>query len=151
MTLSTRMVKILEDKINTCFQSIGATNGTRMPKSTNNREPIAWEYWLANHLARYADKRQKEAEAAAIAEGLIFDKVKNPMPPGTNQVLFNGEVVSISIRVSDPQTQVNVTDLVAFLRKKGVKPALLDEAIEAATKEKRAAHRFDASLITNGV
>jgi hypothetical protein len=41
--------------------------------------------------------------------------------------------------------------LVSFLRRKGVKPALLDEAIEAATKEKRAAHRFDASLITNGV
>src|SRR4051812_36130831 len=125
MTLSTRISAILVDKINTCFQNIGSTNGTKMPKSGDNREPIAWEYWLSSHLARYAEKRHKEAEAAAIAEGLIFDKVKNPRPPGTNLSLYTGEVISITVKVSEPQTHVSVTDLVAFLRKKGVKPALL--------------------------
>lgn len=147
MSLSSRTMNTLRDKINISFAEIGVSNGTKMPKSGDNREPIAWELWVAHHLASYADKRKRVAEAAAIKAGVIFDKEKDPKPAGTDAVIYNGEVVSISVLVRQPTTRVDVDKLMAVLKARGVKQKILDEGVEQATVTNRPAHVFNAKLI----
>jgi hypothetical protein len=148
MPLTTRTRVQLVDKINTCFTNIG-TNGTKMPKSGDNRESFAWDMWLGYHLARLANKRKANAEDAAVKAGLIFDKKTNPRPSGTKAVLFNGELVSIAVEVRKAATHVDTDKLLAFLASKKVPAKVLAEAIEYATEESRAAHIFDPVLITD--
>jgi hypothetical protein len=149
MTLTARTKTQLVDKVNTCFTNIGITNGAKMPRSGDNREPIAWELWLGYHLARLASKRKANAEDAAVKAGLILDKEANPRPSGTKEVLFNGELVSISLEVRKASTRVDVDKLIAFLASKKIPAALLTEAVDYATFETRPAHVFDPVLITD--
>jgi hypothetical protein len=134
MSLTARTKTQLVDKVNTCFTNIGITNGAKMPRSGDNREPIACK---AN------------AEDAAVKAGLILDKEANPRPSGTKEVLFNGELVSISLEVRKASTRVDVDKLIAFLASKKIPAALLTEAVDYATFETRPAHVFDPVLITD--
>lgn len=149
MPLTNRTRVQLVDKINTCFTNIGITNGAKMPKSGDNREPLAWDMWLGYHLARLADKRKSIAEEAAVKAGLIFDKKTHPRPSGTKEVLFNGDLVSIAVEVRKSSTRVDVDKLLAFLVSKKVSAKLLDEAILQATYENRPPHIFDPVLIVD--
>jgi hypothetical protein len=149
MSLTARTRVQLVDKINMCFTNIGITNGAKMPKSGDNREPIAWDMWLGYHLATLAKKRKANAESAAVKAGLIFDKEKNPRPTGTKEVLFNGELVSIAVEVRKSSTRVDVDKLIAFLAGKKVPPGVLAEALEQASYETRPAHIFDPVLISD--
>lgn len=150
MSLTARTKNVLVDRMNTCFATIGVNNGTKMPKSGNNREPVAWELWVAHHLTSLANKRKANAEDAAIKAGVIFDKEKNPKPPGTKEATFSGEVVTVSVEVRKPTTRVNVDKLLAFLAAtKKVSRSTLDAAVEHATETNRAAHVFDTMLITD--
>src|SRR3954447_23492683 len=120
MPLTTRTSIQLVDKINTCFTNIGVTNGAKMPRSGDNREPIAWEMWLGYHLARLAAKRKSNAEDAAVKAGLIFDKEAHPRPSGTKEVLFVGDIISIQLEVRKAAKRVNADKLIAFLASKKV-------------------------------
>src|SRR5206468_147218 len=102
MALTTRAKNTLVDKLNMCFAKLGVANGTAMPKSSSNTEPVAWELWCAHHVLTLANKRKEKAEQAAVKAGVIPDKERNPQPAGTKSVIYNGDVVSIALEVRQP-------------------------------------------------
>jgi hypothetical protein len=151
MSMSTRTKNKLTDAVNTCFAKIGSANGTKMPPSERNDEPIAYELWLAHHLASLANKRKQQAEASAVAAGIINDKEKEPKPAGTREVLYNGNVVSVQLEVRQPSTRVDADKLLNYLTQRGVNIKLLQEAVAQASSETRPAHVFSTMLITDGL
>ena len=85
MPISSRVRIRLTDAINTMFGGIGSANGTKIPKSSDNKAPIAWEYWLSSHLLALAKGRFASARIEAIKAGIIFDHEKDQRTPGTNE------------------------------------------------------------------
>lgn len=150
MSLSSRVKNKIIDAMNTCFTSIGNGNGMKMPRSGNNLEPYAWELFVAKHVLRLAEKRKDDAEAACAKAGLINDKEKNPKPAGTREIIFTGNVVSISLEVRNASPRVSHTKMVDYLLEHGVKQEVLDEAVKAATSLSKPAHVFTPILISNG-
>jgi hypothetical protein len=149
MSLSSRVTNRIVDTINTTFASLGHANGQRMPKSTDNREPAAWELYVAKHVLRLAEKRKEAAEAAAVMAGVINDKDNAPLPSGTRQMIYNGQVVDVMVEVRNASERVDVTKVVAHLAAAGVKQTLLDEAVKQATRTTKPAHVFTPMLATN--
>jgi hypothetical protein len=66
------------------------------------QEESALEYHIASQLNREAEARKKKAIAAAVKSGVLFDHLKEPMPAGTNQVIYSGNSVEISVAVGQP-------------------------------------------------
>ena len=131
------------------FEAIGVVEPTRQPRSRRNNEPVAWEFYVATHLAKLAEARKRQAQAAAIVSGVIFDHEKEPMPEGTNgRVVYSGDVVEIELTVSNPSKRFDAAGFINALEKAGVKRKLLNELAEQHTADSRAPHKFSASLIT---
>jgi hypothetical protein len=149
MALSSKVKNKLVDMMNMSFTNIGHTTGMKMPKSDNNNEHAAWELFVAQHLLSMATKRKDTAEKDAIAAGVIIDKEKAPKPEGTREVIYNGDVVSISLEVRTGGTRVSVNVMSDYLAEKGVPQKLLMEAMAFATSKSRPAHVFTSMLITN--
>ena len=149
MSLSSRVKNKIVDTINTTFASLGHANGMRMPKSDSNLEPLAWELYVAKHVLSLAEKRKDKAELEAAKAGLINDKEKNPKPAGTREIIYTGNVVSISVEVRNPSPRVNVTKVLEYLVAKKVDAKLLADAVEQATTYTKPAHVFTPILITN--
>ena len=149
MALSSRVKNKLIDGMNTSFAAIGHSAGMKMPKSENNNESAAWEFFVAQHLMSMATKRKDVAEKDAITAGVIIDKEKEPKPEGTREVIYNGDVVSVALEVRTGGTRVAANVLIDYLESKGVSKKLLAEALAAATSKSRPAHVFTTMLITN--
>lgn len=147
MALSSRQKNKLVDNINVAFDSVGSSNGTRMPKCESNLAPVAYEYWLAQHLASRANKRKEQAEKRAIDAGVLFDKDKHPREPGTRETIYACEIVSVNVEVRNPATRVDVSALLKFLAEKGVNQKLLDVALEQAQTRNKPAHVFTSALV----
>jgi len=145
--LTSRAKNTLIDKINTAFSAIGRT----LPaKASDNREPCAYEYFIASHLYKIAEGRRKAAQKDAIAANVIFDTddEANRRPGGTQETVYNGDLVTVMLSVSKPRVTVDVKALAAFLVDHKVKQSLIDEAIQHASKEAKAGHQFTAALVT---
>jgi hypothetical protein len=136
--------------INDAFAAIGtaAGNGTSMPRSKKNTEPVAWEYHCASHLARIAEARKAKAIAAAVKAGVMFDPAKQPLPVGSNALVYAGEVVEIACTVGTAATRLDAAAFADDLEKAGVKRALIDRLALKHTIENRAPHKFTSSLVT---
>ena len=128
------------------FDAIGVVEPTRQPRSRRNNEPVAWEFYVATHLAKLAEARKRQAIAAAVAAGVLFDHEKEPMAVGTERDVYAGDVVQIALVVSNPSRKLDVPGFVDALEKAGVKRKLLLETAEQHTTDSRAPHRFTASL-----
>ena len=136
----------LTNAINKAFDKIGKANGTDMPKSPNNADPIAYEYHVASQLERIAKKRRELAEGACIKSGVLFDKEKQPRVSGTKESVFIGDVVVINLEVKGAAARVDAKLLIDELREAGVDGELLDRAVEVSTKHNRPAHQFSTML-----
>jgi hypothetical protein len=139
----------LVDKVNTAFTNIGKSNGTKMPSSTSNTDSYAYDYWVAQQLVALANKRKEQAEKAAVKAGVLIDKEKNPQPEGSKSVVYNGDIMSISLAVSNAAERVNADKLLAYLAENGVPDDILEEAIAHASSKSRPAHVFTTYLLTN--
>lgn len=148
MSLSSRVTNRIVDTINTTFASLGHANGMRMPKSTDNREPAAWELYIARHVLRLAEKRKEAAESAAVIAGVINDKDKAPLPSGTRRVIYSGQIVDVMVEVRNPSARVSIDYVITYLKEHGVKEELLRQAVDAATHMTKAAHVFTPMLAT---
>lgn len=111
------------------------------------QEASALEYHVASQLNREADARKKKAVAAAIRSGVLFDHLKEPMEPGTSQVIYSGRSVEISVAVGQPIEGVDHDGFVDGLLAAGVKPALIKRLAAKHATETRPAHRFTSSLV----
>ena len=147
MLSSTQKNKII-DSINTMFSKIGSANGSKMPPSDNNRESVAWELFIAQHLNALAGKRKDQAEKAAVVAEVIVDKEKNPQPEGSSSVVYNGEHVHVMLKVSNAASRVDITKVMTYLLAHDVKPELVRAAVDKATTKNRPAHVFSTVLLT---
>lgn len=147
MALSSRVKNKIVDVINTTFSSIGHANGMRMPKNEDNRAPLVWEYHIAKHVLRRAERWRKEAEAALVKAGILPDAETNPQAPGKYGNIYNDGVVSIDMEVRSPSNRVDTDKLVSYLSSKGVDGKLLYDAVEQATTIGRGAHVFTPNFV----
>lgn len=135
---------------NDAFEEIGTSKSilTQMPRSKDNREPIAWELLVSKHLKRLADAREKKASKDAVKANVIIDPDKQPLPQGANSLLYAGEVVEVACEVGTPQTRLDLDGLLPDLEKAGIKLSLLHKLITKHTFDNRAPHKFVATLVT---
>jgi hypothetical protein len=145
MPLTAAKANDLTEALNVAFAAIGDT----MPRSKGNLEPLAVEYHVASHLARIADARKKKAQSAAVKAGIMFDPEKQPMPVGSNALVYAGEVVEIAVSVTTPASRLDQPAFVADLEKSGVKLPLINRLLNKYTVENRAPHKFVSSLVTS--
>jgi hypothetical protein len=140
----------LVDRLNIAFANIGRKNGTTLPQTQNNREPGAYDLFVAQHLVALANKRKDAAEKAAVQDGVIPDKEKDPRPEGTKEITFTGEHVQVMLSVSTAASRVDITKVMTYLLSRGVSASLVKEAVDLATTKNRPAHVFSTVLLTNG-
>jgi hypothetical protein len=153
MAMSSKVKARIIDTINTTLSSIGRDKTTKPAVMKGNTSPIAWEFFVVDHLKKMIAARAKEAQRAAITAGVIFDHEKFPKEAGANETIYNDEYVSIHLTVNQSGTKINTNKLLAYLAANKVDETLLQRAIDAATEETRPAHRFAPSLVvsdTNG-
>jgi hypothetical protein len=149
MSLTTNVRNRIVDAINVAFDAIGVDVLTKMPKPKmrDNKSPIAWEYYVADHVAARARARLNNAKRAAINAGVIFDHEKFPRDPGTNEPVFSGEHVVVWLEVKTPATRVSADKMSEFLIAKGVDAKLIADAYASASSKTRPPHEFKVSLV----
>jgi hypothetical protein len=151
MSLTTTVRNRLVDAINVAFDAIGFDVLTKMPKPKvrDNKSPIAWEYYVADHLAARARARLTTAKKAAIAAGVLFDHEKFPREAGTREPIFSGEHVIVWLEVKSPTTRVNADKMSEYLITKGVDAKVVADAYASASSKTRPAHEFKVSLVAS--
>jgi len=135
--------------IHDAFAAIGAAGETAMPRSKGNREPVAWEYYVACELSSYAETRKKKAIKAAQLADVVFDPEKQPLVPGTSAIVYSGDVVEIKVEVGNPQTRLDMKPFVESLEKAGLDRKKIDALVAKHTIPNRAPHKFRAELATS--
>lgn len=150
MSLTTSVKNRLLDAINVAFDAVGFDIHTKMPRTSkgDNKAPVAWEYFVSNHLMTRARARFEAARKQAVQAGVIFDHEKFPREPGTIETVFTGEHVSVLLTVNNPATRIDADKLCAYLIEKGVKPKLVEAAYTHATEKSRPAHVFRVALLS---
>ncbi len=128
--------------INKQFSDIG----NKMPTSTSNVSPAAWEYFIASHLSSLCSGRSKNAKATAMREGVLPDYEDNPLPPGEYKPVFDGEHVAIDLLVRQPSVAIDAKKMMDYLHGAGVEQSVLDKAAEHASRVSRAAHVFSSRI-----
>ena len=146
--LSSTAVNLLTNKLNKAFDNIGKSNGTSMPPSGRNTEQVAWEMHVASHLARLAEGRKEAAYKAAVTSGVIFDHKAEPKCAGTNESVYNGDVVQIGVSVRKGRAVLDSSRFIDDLLNAGVDRALVGKLVDKHTKSTAAAHVFTTSLVT---
>jgi hypothetical protein len=139
---------IKAEEFNQAFAVIGLTGNTRMPRSKQHNEPVAWEYHVASHLKRIAEARREKAAKAAVAAGVMFDPADQPLPIGTNSLVYAGDVVEISVKVTTPSAKFDIKRFVEDLQQAGVSVVLLNRLLAKHTSENRAPHAFTSTIVT---
>lgn len=146
--LDTLRANTITAGLNAEFATIGFSGDAKMPRSKLNTEGTAWEYHVSSHLLRIAEARKTAAVKAAVKLGVMFDHAKDPMPVGTNALVYAGDVVEISVSVSTAAEKLDATELGVALVKNGVKLALVERLFRQCTHANRAPHKFVSSLAT---
>ena len=144
MLTTTKRAKII-NAINNAFDKIGHSNGHTMPTTQSNRDPIAWEFFVAQYLTKLAEVRKDKAQRACVASGVLFDHKVSPRPVGTH-IVFEGELLTYVRIVKNPSSRVDVPRLKSALMKQGVKEDIIDKAISASKTLQAAPHTFAGSL-----
>jgi len=148
--ITSRVATKIVDAIDMALNGLGTVAPTKMPKSTKNNAPIAWEYWLSYRLYKFAQGRFNAACEKAIEADIIFDAKDRQEPVGTYPSFYRDENVFVMLEVKKPGSQVKVAMLLDYLEGKQVPKKLLDEAKKAATVPNRPSHSFEPHLNIEG-
>lgn len=144
---SARSVSVTE-AIAGAVAAIGHDDATMISRSRNAQERAAGELLVAQLLSSLIEKRRDEAKRAAIACGVLPDYVAEPYPVGTNETVFAGKSVTITLKVAAQALRVDVPGLLGDLEKCGVKPAVLKRLMKKHGNEGTGAHIFTATVAT---
>lgn len=145
--LDTARANAIAASINADFALIGYGDA-RMPRSKKATEPAAWEYHVAGHLVRAADARKAAAVKAAIKLGVIFDPAKDAREPGTETLVYAGDVVEIALSVTTPAERLDAVALGVALVNSGMSVKIVEKLFRACTNTSRAPHKFTSNLVT---
>jgi len=135
--------------LNVAFNKLGYTNGHNMPQTTKNTDAIAWELFIAQHIARIAEARKDEAHKEAVKAGVLFDHKSNPKDMGTHSI-YTGDIVSYICKVNSPPSRLDTKMLRSELLKAGVSQEVVNKCYARSTKELAGAHSFVGTLVVNG-
>ncbi len=113
---------------------------------TKARDAAALAYYQAGLAKRRALSDANTATKAAIAAGAMFDHTKFPREPGTDCVVYDGDV-RIALKVGEQGEKLDVPAFLAALVAEGVKPALIKRLAAKYTLPTAAPHVFTASLV----
>lgn len=136
------------------FTGIGKADGSDMPRWSGDKADkaageAAWEYHVASALLRLAENRRTAAIKAAIKLGVMFDHKKEPLPAGSNRVVYQGPIVEIAVAVADGgRAGLFVDGFVADLVKAKVDPKLVERLRLKNRTETAPSHSFTSSLVT---
>ena len=82
-------------------------------------------------------------------QGLIPDPSVNPRGVGKYDTVCSTDFAAITLEVRVGRKMVDVDEFASFLKKKNVKPALVDEARAFATTVTKPAHMFSPVWLTS--
>ena len=149
MTLTVAQATAKTTAINDAFAAIGLTApDTKMPRSPNNREPVAWEVLTSCLLVQLGERRKTAAIKAAITAGVMFDHKKTPRAAETDKLVYDGDVVRIDLHVGTGSAGIDHDAFVAGLLKGGVKLALIDRLHRECATKTADPHKFTPSIVT---
>ena len=130
---------LIADEIKSAFRELGT--GPQAPQTNREDEAAAWEYAVASELSRQAKTRKKQAEIAAIEAGVLPDKL---YPPGTNEVVWEGQFVAVSLRVNQPSSSIDIDEFIKGLRASKVKQSVIDDALAGAQRTNKPPQLYNA-------
>ncbi len=138
----------LRSNIQRALNSIGNTNGTRLPVTKSNTGEAALQYWLWKFVAKVVTGKATEATANAIKAGVLFDHKKAPLPDGTEKQVYHSDVVNVNVLVKKAAQRLDADVLKANLRTMfKLSQEQVDSAFEASMKYNNAPHEFSAVLV----
>lgn len=120
--------------------------GRQLPKSRNAKDRLAFEYWVSSILSRLAEARREKAKRAAVAGGVLPDHSAAPMPIGTTETVYTGELVTIGVKVVEQASRLDAAGFIADLEKAGLPARTLKRLVKKHTTTFSGAHIFTASL-----
>lgn len=144
--LTAAQAAVLNNKLALQLKSVGEME---CPPSTNNAESYAWDYYVANKIEAYGKKAKDAARKAAIKNGVMFDHEKEPLEPGSQQDVYSGDVIRISVAVKQPITKVDGEEFYEALKKIGLVDEKVEKLFLAAHRTSRPAHTFTATLLSD--
>jgi len=147
--LSSKVVVQYVAKVRKAFSDIGNRNATVMPVSKRNTDSLAWELYVATELASSAEARKKSAAQACIEAGLMFDHKEHPLPAGTEQTIYSGEIVQITVRVNNAAPRFNSAKLKAEMLRHKISSETADKIYQACLIDGTPAHVFRAAPIVS--
>lgn len=130
------------------FNELGVSaKGTGPRAGGDNRDPLFHEYMVAKHLESVAKKRAEDC-LVRLHENIDADKIFwSPNLPGMHSVSASKHY-TLTCEVKRGAERVDHKVLVAELAKAGVKAAVLDAAVAAATKQNNPNRSY--RVIANG-
>ncbi len=137
----------LRSNIQRVLQSIGNTNGTKLPTTKSNTGEAALQLWLWRFVSRMVNGMEQEATKAALRAGVLFDHKKEPLPEGTLKQVYTSDVVDITVMVKRASLSLDQDMLKANLRKLKLTPEQIDAAFDASMKYRAAPHEFSVVLV----
>lgn len=115
-----------------------------LARAKTAEDKVSVKFWHAAAAISLDETWKKAAKKAAI-DGAVVPKT--PFPVGTSQMVFEGNLVKIGLKVTPQKPSTDVAAMVAYLEKHSVKPALLKRAVKLNTTIFPGAHVFTASLV----
>ena len=121
-----------------------ATANATLESTTNNEENsiafdmfhrlVRHEVLAAQHsyIKKVFDQSKKGLDEALHGIGIDPEPV-----PGSTKELYHANGIKFSKKQNKNSTQINVTDLLTQLARLGVEKAVVDKAVEEASREKR--------------
>ena len=140
--LQVKKPTLLLNQMRNSFDLLG--RGDQQPDSNSAREDAAWEYAVASELMRMAKVRKDKAQRAAVEAGALPDTSVETRPPGTHEIVYDGEWVQLMLKVNQPTVATDVTAFEQALRDRKVKQSVIDASKEAAQKVNKAPHQLSA-------
>lgn len=130
------------------FNELGVSaKGTGPRAGGDNRDPLFHEYMVAKHLESVAKKRAEQTLAKLNADIGIDLPSWTPSDAGMHTV-FGTARYTLLCEVNRGAERIDPKVLVAELAKAGVKAAVLDAAVAAATKQNNPSRSY--RVIANG-
>lgn len=141
-----QQILIIKDQLRNSFDNIAKD----MPKfkiEAGNRDPIAYELFVAQFLFKCAETRKDRALATAMEANLIFDHKANPSNELGTRNLYNSELVSVDVEVKKGAARIDPKAFAAALIARKVDIADVQAAQATATKYNANSHSFVATLV----
>jgi hypothetical protein len=130
------------DRIVSAFASLGRNGATKPPTFERNSSAAAWEYHVASALETSARARKQAAVKTCIETGVMFDHVAEPLPPGTERIIYDNDLVQMQVKVNKPTESIDHKAFCNALEAEGVDVRIIAAAALRATKTNKAAHAF---------